>query len=435
MQFLFLLLIIGLMHAARSFAPTPNAAYGAAGTTMAAGFLLIAALLAGNLFKACGLPRLTGYLALGIVAGPHLLELVSERMLVQLRIFNGVAISLIALTAGAEMDFRAMRPLLRGIASISVIAVVGTIGLLTTVVYFMRDMLPFAQSLDTPAWLAMSAVLGVTLSAQSPAVVVALRKEMEADGPMTRTVLGVVIVSDLVVILLFALASAIAKPMLATGAAVNTPQHSIAWEILGSIAAGLFIGALIAAFLRSFRSGGALFIIATGFLVAEVGQRIQLDPLLIALAAGILIRNFTQFGDLLHEQIEASSLPVYVSFFAVAGATIHIDALAHIGLPAALLVLSRATGFLTGNRIATRVAQSPDVVRRFAGFGLLPQAGLAIALALLFTRSFPELGESASALIFGVVAINEMLAPVAYRWALIRSGEAGRRTNPSEARP
>jgi hypothetical protein len=66
------------------------------------------------------------------------------------------------------------------------------------------------------------------------------------------------------------------------------------------------------------------------------------------------------------------------------------------------------------------------VVRKYSGFGLLPQAGLALALALLFTRSFPQLGSEASALVFGIVAINELVAPVAYKWALVRSGEAGR---------
>jgi Kef-type K+ transport system membrane component KefB len=334
-----------------------------------------------------------------------------------------VAIALIALTAGTEIDFRTMRPLFRGIAWITCVAVLGTAMLLSAAVLLMKDLLPFTSGLDAQQVIAMALVLGVTMAAQSPAVVVALRKEMEADGPVSRTVLGVVVLSDLVIIILFALASSYARSLLGGQSAVTGSM--LAWEILGSGGAGVLIGVLIAAFLRVAEGGGALFIVTTGFVAAEVGQRINLDPLLVALSAGMFIRNLTSHGDRLHADIEAASLPVYMAFFAVAGATIHLDALKTVGLPAATLAVVRAAGFLSGTRIAAHAARAPEPVRRFAGFGLLPQAGLALALALLFTRSFPQFGPGASALVFAVVAINEMLCPVLYRSALVRSGEAG----------
>ena len=81
---------------------------------------------------------------------------------------------------------------------------------------------------------------------------------------------------------------------------------------------------------------------------------------------------------------------------------------------------------MIGNRVAAHFSKPPDAVRRHAGVGLMPQAGLALALAILFQRSFPDLGAEASALIFGIVALNEMLAPVVFRWSLVRSGEAGK---------
>src|SRR6185503_16222428 len=91
-----------------------------------------------------------------------------------------------------------------------------------------------------------------------------------------------------------------------------------------------------------------------------------------------------------------------------------------------LFVVVRALGLLGLSNVAARVADAPEVVRRYAGFGLLPQAGLALALALLFAKTFPDFGAGASALTFGVVALNELIAPVIYRQALVRSGEAGR---------
>ncbi|MCL5744714.1 MAG: cation:proton antiporter [Acidobacteria bacterium] len=430
MQIILLAAVIGLMHAARSFAPQPGLGATPASITMAAGFILLAALFTGNLFKRCGLPQLTGYLCIGILVGPHVFDLVSERMLADLRIFNGVAIALIALTAGAEMDFRTMKPLLRGIAWVSGIAVMGTMLALSAAVWLAGDFLPFTAGLTPLQKLAFAVVLGVTVSAQSPAVAVALRTETEADGPLTRTVLGVVVASDLIVILLFAVTSTVARRMLGGASADSSPLAVVVWEVLGSAAAGVLIGMLTAAFLRTVQKSGALFIVVVGFLVAEVGERIALDPLLIALSAGMLIRNLTRHGDRLHAELAAASLPVYLGFFAVAGATIHLNELAVLGVPAAIFVLVRGAGFLTGTRIAGRIAGTPEVVSRYAGFGLLPQSGLALAIALLFARMFPQFGAQASALVFGIVGINELAGPVLYRWALLRSGEAGKAGQP-----
>jgi Kef-type K+ transport system membrane component KefB len=426
LQLILLLLAFGLMQAAGSFGPLPGIGSSRPAVTMAAGFVLLTGLLAGNLFKQCGLPRLTGYLTLGILVGPHAIGLLTERVLEDLRIFNGAAIALIALTAGAEMDIRKLRPLLRGVAWIAAFSVLGTGLVLAAAVYLLKSWLPFTYGLSVLQMVGLAVVLGITMSAKSPAVVVALRKETESDGPLTRTVLGAVVLADLGVILLFALALSFVRPLLGGAAAEGMTALSVVWEILGSLAVGPAIGILIASFMRSVHSSGSLFMLLIGFLVAEVGQRIHLDPLLIALSAGMMVRNGTRFGDRLHADIEAASMPVYVGFFAVAGATIHLDALATVMFPASVLVITRALSFVVGSRIGAHLAESPDVVRRYAGFGLIPQAGLALALALLFTRSFPQIGDEASALVFGIVGLNELAAPIAYKWALVKSGEAGK---------
>ena len=414
------------MHAARSFAPDITVGGGAAGTALACGYLLLSAFLMGSVFKSVRLPRLTGYLVTGILVGPQVLDLVSGAMVVNLQIFNGVATALIALTAGVELDLRAMKPLLKSISWLTSTAICGTILLISMAVFLLQSRLPFLDHLSTLQVVAVSVVLGVTMVAQSPAVVVALQSEMAADGPLTRTVLGVVVISDLMVIVLFALVSSLTKSLLGSSTDALHTAGALAWEILGSVAIGACVGMIVATYLRFVKGRSALFVLAAAFLVAEVGQRIDLDPLLLALSAGVLIRNATAHGKRLQEEIEASSLPVYDVFFAVTGATVHIRELLLVGVPAIALVLTRAIGFIGLGRVATKFADAPDVVRKFIGFGLMPQAGLALALALLFVKTFPRIGAGASALVFGGVAINEMIAPVLYRWALVESGEAGK---------
>lgn len=425
LRLLFVVVLAGLMQAARSFAPDTSLGGGAAGTALACGYLLLSAFLMGSIFKSIRLPRLTGYLATGIIVGPQLLDLVSAPMVSNLQIFNGVATALIALTAGVELDLRAMKPLLKSITWLSGLAVCGTIVLISAAVFLLRVRLPFLNGLPLPSVVAVSCVLGVTMVAQSPAVVVALHSEMASEGPLTRTVLGVVVLSDLLVIVLFAIVSSIAKTMLGSETDALRTAGALAWEVLGSVAVGALVGVVISIYLRLVKGRSSLFVLAAAFLVAEVGQRIDLDPLLVALAAGVLIRNASPHGKRLQEEIEASSLPVYVVFFAVTGATVHIRELLVVGIPAIVLILTRATGFIGLGRIATSLAGAPDQVKKFIGFGLMPQAGLALALALLFVKTFPKIGVAASALVFGSVAINEMLAPVLYRFALVKTGEAG----------
>lgn len=433
MSLFLVLALTGLMRALGTF----NAAeQSSGGVSLALGYLLLCAYFVGGLFKRVGLPKLTGYIATGIVVGPSVLGLVGTPILESSRIINGVAVALIALTAGSELEYRAMRPLFRSIREISLYGVLGTAFLLSCAVYLVRGMLPFMQELGTLEAMAVALVLGVVMVAQSPAVVVALRDEMEAEGPVASTVLGVVVIADLVVILLFALSSSLAKAVLGGGLDMLQTARALAWELLGSLVAGAVIGYLLGLYLRKVRGGAELFVLLLAFVIAEVGQRLHFDPLLVALAAGIFVRNLTSVGDELHRHIEAPALPVYILFFAAAGANLHLDVLLVVGGPAVLFVLVRGAGLLTGAAVGARRAGAPPSVQRYAGCGLLPQAGLALALSMLFGKTFPEFGAEAAALTLGVVAINELVAPAVYRHALVKCGEAGRRVRePSAADP
>jgi Kef-type K+ transport system membrane component KefB len=178
MSILLILLLAGLMGAARSFDVSGLPHSISAG--LAFGYVMLTAFFAGRLFQRVKLPRLTGYIAAGILVGPWVLGLLTPVMVEQLRLVNGIAIALIALTAGNELDLRAFRPLLRSIGWITLVAVVGTALLLATAVYLTRSLLPFAALMNFEESVATALVLGSVMAAQSPAVVVALRDEMDA---------------------------------------------------------------------------------------------------------------------------------------------------------------------------------------------------------------------------------------------------------------
>ncbi len=420
-----LLALAGLMHAARSFALGPGQP---GGTSLAFGFLLLAAYFSGKVFNRLGLPRLTGYIVAGIVVGPRVLGLVEQAMTDRLKLVGGVATAIIALQAGAELNLRAVRPLFRVVRRISIFAVMGTMVVLTFTLLAMRPMIPFLGALPIEHAAAVAASIGVALSAQSPAVVMAMIGELRSEGVLTRTILTLVVVADLAVIISYGVASSAATAMIGGNVDLVVTVGGIAWEVLGSIGVGVFIGFILGQFLIRVRRGIGLFAIMVCVVVAEIGHAVQLDPLIIALAAGIFLENASRADarTLLHS-FESASLPVYLVFFALAGAKLDLGTLLTLAVPVAIIVVVRATSFFLGSRLATTGPGVDPVVRKMAWLGLVPQAGLALALAELVRRTFPAFGDAAYALVVGVVATNEMIAPIVLRIALIRSGEANRR--------
>jgi Kef-type K+ transport system membrane component KefB len=421
---LLLLALGGLMHAARSFTD----AAGAAGVELAFGFLLLVAFFNARVLHRFGLPHLTAYLIAGIVAGPHVLDLVDHQMTDSLQIVSDVAVCMIALTAGAALNFARIRPMARTLATLVFFSVVVSAGVIGMAIFLARPFLPWLAEMPITEALAVAMMLGVTLAAKSPAVVMALVSETRADGPLTRLVIATVVCADLAVIVCYAIVSALTSAALGGGVGLGSVAGSVSYEIGGSMIFGLLVGIVIGAFLQHVKRGASLFTLMVCLVVAEIGARIHLDPLIVMLAAGVWLENGSRADarDLLRD-FESAQLPVFLVFFALAGSHIELGTLYASLVPIVILVATRGVSFFIGFRVATGASGLAAGVRRFAWIGLVPQAGLALALALIIQDSFPAFGSQAAALLLGVVASNELIGPVLLRAVLVRSGETGQR--------
>jgi Kef-type K+ transport system membrane component KefB len=256
----------------------------------------------------------------------------------------------------------------------------------------------------------------------------AMVSELRSEGPVTRVLLAMVVVADFIVIMCYAVASAVAGAVIGGDIDVGAEVASVSWELGGSIVFGVAVGALLGIFLASVKRGASLFAVMICLVVAEIGARIHLDPLITMIAAGVWLENFSKAdaSKLLHD-FESAQLPVFLVFFALAGSHINLKTLYVSLLPVAIIVVARASSFYTGCKIATRGGHADPSVRKYAWFGLVPQAGLAIAIALIMQKSFPTFGSEAGVLLLGVVAANELMAPPIFRLVMLRSGEAGKR--------
>ncbi len=423
---LLLLAVVGLMQAARSF----STGVASGGTELAFGFLLLAAYFSGRLVGRLGLPRLTGYLIAGVVAGPFVLELVTTDMTRSLRVVNGVASCILGLTAGAELNLRRIKPLARTLRGLMIYAVIGGIAVVTCVLYLIRPMIPLFDGMTGTESLVVCLVLGVALIPQAPAVVMAVLSETRADGPLSQMMLASVVVGDLVVILLYAIAAAIAGAVIGGGVDLLHTAAAVSWELLGSVAFGIAIGMLIGVFVRTVKQGAPMFALMICIVVAEIGSRVHLDPLVVMLAAGIWLENFSsaKSHDLLH-RFESAQLPVFLVWFALAGTKLDLVTLWAMILPVAIIATARGGAFFVGSKLATAHSSPPPAVASYAWLGLVPQAGLSLALIVVIQGTFPTFGRAAAVLLLSVLGVNQLVAPVLMRRALIRSGEAGKKAS------
>jgi Kef-type K+ transport system membrane component KefB len=422
-----LLAVGGIMHAVRSF--TGGISVG--GTDLAFGFLLLSAFFTGKIVSRFGMPRLTGYILAGVVSGPYVLDLVTLDMGGALKVVSDVAICILGLSAGSELNIRRLRPVMPILRGVTFFTVIGAEIVIAAVVFVLGPtlhLLDFFGSFDTMQSLSVCLVLAVALSAKSPAVMMALLAETGAEGPLSNVMLGSVVLADFVVLLIYSGASAFALATIGGGIDVAATAFSVLWQLVGSMVFGVSVGMLISRYLLSVKHGAQLFAVMVCVVVAEIGGRIHLDPLIVMLAAGIWLENFSRANaaDLMHG-FDSAQLPVFLVFFALAGGKIELDLLYDALLPVIVLALTRAVAFYVGGKLGCVRASAPPLVTRYAWVGLLPQSGLALALALILQSTFPTFGQHAAAIVFGVVGINEIISPVILRVVLVRSGEAGKR--------
>jgi Kef-type K+ transport system membrane component KefB len=388
------------------------------------GFALIAAYLLGLGVERLGVPRLSGYLTFGLLCGPYLLNLITARMARDLQIVNGLALALIALVAGLELNLRHMRVYLRDVLVVGGAVMAGTILVLTLVLWTAWPLLPFGGILAGPARWAAAFVTAALVASFSPTVTIAVIAESRSRGPLTDLVMAIVILADLVLILLFALGLQFARWTVAAG-----PPHvglaiELSWDIFGSLAFGGIVGALFATYVRLVRREITLALLAVCALLAIVAPLLRFELILAALAAGLVVENVAPpEGDEIKTAIERGALPVLVAFFAAAGASLQLDALAAVGTLALLLAALRLALIWGIAESVVRGAALSNTPTRFAWMGLISQAGVTLGLATILALEFPDWGRPVRTVIVALTGLHIVVGPILLKAALARAGE------------
>jgi Kef-type K+ transport system membrane component KefB len=407
------------------------------GTALAFGFALIAATLAGELFERLRLPRISGYLLFGLAVGPYAADLISRTMAGDLQIINGLAIALIAFIAGLEINFARIRDRLGSILTISGYAILVPFSVLGVALFFAWPWLPIAPHATGLTRLGMTLVLTTVLVSFSPTVTIAVIAESRARGPLSDMALSVVVLADLALILGFTLVMQFMRYVSGmTGDAGVGLLPFLVWDIFGSFAFGAIVGAGFAFYLRLVGRELTLMLLAVCVLMSAAGQLLHFEPLLAALAAGLVVENIAPpQGDAMKRAVERSALPVLVIFFVAAGASFHMDALVQLGAIAVTLGLLRALGIWMGAEIGVRRAGLRQSSASSVWMALISQAGVTLGLTIIVATEFPGWGTQVQTLVVAMIALHELAGPILFRTALARAGEIGQRDLSDQAAP
>jgi Kef-type K+ transport system membrane component KefB len=414
---------------------TPMAGRGVSGAqaTFCLGFILLFGYYLARVLDGLRLPSITSYILVGVVCGPFLLDLLSQEVIASLGRLDDVALAIIALIAGGEMRLAVLKARKAALASVIAGQIVFSMVGAVAVVALLRGHIPGLEVGGVRAIVAVGLLFGLITVARSPATTIGVVTELRARGPMTEVLVGVTVMLDVVVLFLAAIIIPSAETLMSPEKSFSLAfARGLALEVLGSVAAGLFFGVLVRAHMRWTVGYLPLFLLVVGLVGSAVCRHYHLEPLLAFMIAGFYVENFSSMGQRLIDGLERSAFPVYVLFFTISGASIDLTALRSTWLLALALVVMRAGVFYAGAFTASRLAADLRPYAHSLWSGFLAQAGVTIGIAALIARRF-EWGSEIETVALAVVAINQLIGPVALRALLESRGEAGGMDRPHQS--
>lgn len=376
-----------------------------------------------RLMKLIGLPNVTGYLIIGIILGPCCLKIISQTDINGVfDIITEVALAFIAFSIGVEFKISAFKRIGKNIFIITLSQA------LTTAVLVDVILITLALTTDIVE-LPVAICLGAIATATAPAATLMVVRQYKARGPVTETLLPVVALDDAVGLMVFSVSIAIAK-VFASGTPLTFTAIVLEplLEIVLSLAIGAALGALLSLSARIFKSRANRLTSCIAVVLAGCGltmiEGLTLSSLLVCMMIGAVYCNTFRQSDVIMEQCDRWTTPLFILFFIVSGASLDIFNIIHVGVVGVIYVLVRATGKYIGAMWGSAAVKAPRAVTKYLGLTLLPQAGVAIGMAAICARSLPpELASAITTVVLCATLIYELAGPIITKLALSAAGE------------
>jgi Kef-type K+ transport system membrane component KefB/predicted transcriptional regulator len=376
------------------------------------GILYLLALGAGRVSASLGIPRVTGYLAVGVVAGPSVSGMLGIPGVMTPGQFHALVpvqdmiLGLIVFTIGGSFSLKAVRKIGSGLFVVSGFEIGLTALLVGAGTYLLSRSVLVAGFL---------AVMSVTTA---PAATQMVIRECQSEGPLTDTIQPLIGINNLLAIVAFILLST-ALP----GAAVSVSET--VYQIAVPVGLGIVTGLVVAVMDQRLTRlvDRQILVLATVFIAVGLAGFLEVSAMLATLFSGVAAVNASPFGDRTIKDLSAVDYPLYVLFFIMAGAELHLESLVYMGWIGAVYVVLRSAGKHFGCTLGAFAAGASHVQKRWLGPAMLAQAGLAIGLAGTLARSWPGPGQSIQTVVLAAVVVFEVAGPFLTRWSLVNAGE------------
>ncbi len=402
--------------------------------TFLVGFFIVA--IAANqiakVFQKIKFPLITGLIITGIIAGSSVLNFISPKALTKLNFLNEIALAIIAFSAGSELYLNELRSRINSIKWMTIGQLVITFVMSATVIYFVSDQIPFMASMESSHKIAISVLFATIFVARSPSSAIAVINEMRANGPFTKTVMGVTVVKDVLVIILFAICLSVAKALIHNEATGLLFFALLFFELVASFGLGFLLGKLLQIpFLTKADKqlkGIAILLIGYSVYLFSYYVRLQtleifehefvLEPLLICIIGSFVLTNYSKHRIEFSETLKEISPIIYIIFFTLTGASLSVQTLMSVfGIAVGLFFLRLVTMFFGGG-VCVYAANDKKSYAPIAWMPYLTQAGVALGLATIISHEFPGWGHQFETIIIAIIVINQLVGPPLFKWSL-----------------
>ena len=377
------------------------------------GIAMAAGLAVSRLARLVKLPNVTAFLVAGLLIGPCVGGIITEEQAASMNIISEAALGFIAYAIGGEFKLTYLKKIGKAPLTITIFQ-----GMATA---FCVDVGLIALGFPVP----QSLLLGAIALATAPAATLMVVRQYKAHGPVTEMLLPVVAMDDALGLMVFSISASVAQALLGGEMTVQSMVLSPLIEIVGSLAVGSALGLMLGYFSRFFASRGNKLALSIALVLAGVGlcDMLGLSSLLVCMMIGAVMVNVSQQHEVLMEQCDRFTPPLFLLFFVLSGAELDLSVLPVVGVMGVLYLVLRSIGKWGGTMLGAVCVHADDNVRKYLGLTLLPQAGVAIGMSQLVAIRFPSLASEINTVVLAGVLVFELVGPIVTKLALTRAGE------------
>ncbi len=374
------------------------------------GIVFFLGLIADIMGRKTIIPRVTFLILIGLSIGPSGIDLLPNSFIEDwFGTITTISLGMIGFLLGQEFTIKSIKNIGKQVFYIAISKVILTFILLSV------SLILFGVSIP------VSLILASIASATAPAAIYEIIHELRIKSKFSKTLLSIVAFDDILALLLFSFILAFVS--INTDNSVFTIMLNGLTHILYSLILGFSLGYPIAKITGRITNGEPIMIEALGavFLVSGLAVMLELSPILATMALGSALATFASHYKITFNAIKYIEWPFMVVFFLLAGASLKIDTLFNIGMIGIIYIIVRIIGFYLGARIGAKLSNADKNIEKDIGFTLIPQAGVAIGMALMASHKFGSNSDIILPIILGTTVFFEIIGPVIARYFLIKN--------------